>query len=160
VIAGIYRLVDCRDSQSDAVWVKVNGCRVACAQVSESEVENRRDICCGVRDAAPCTLPFHLSLPPSPPCAPLCVVCVRPSPPPLLPCLDSRAHLPPTGEGLGSRSYLYLAHSESIPSWMTQNHSTGIRRSEMDDGRDIQSDGECFGFGLFDGTNFFRTLVL
>jgi hypothetical protein len=94
-IAGIYRPGDHRDllcRRSDAIWVKANDYPGAGAQVSAIEVENRRGACrCG-HDAAPCARPFRVSLPLSPPCVPLCVVSVRPSPQPLSPRLDQHMH--------------------------------------------------------------------
>jgi hypothetical protein len=99
IAAGIYHPRDHHDLQchgSGAVWAKVNGCRVAGAQVSESEAGNCLvEICrCGHDAVAPRGLPFWLSLQPFPPCAPFCVVFARHSPLHSLPCLNSRAHPP------------------------------------------------------------------
>lgn len=99
IAAGIYHPRDHHDLQrrgSGAVWAKVNGCRVAGAQVSKSEAGNSRvEICRGGHDAvARRGLPFWLSLQPFPPCAPFCVVFARCSPLLSLPHLNSRAHPP------------------------------------------------------------------
>lgn len=95
--------------------MKVNGYRAAGAQVSESEMETRRCVCLCGRDAPPCGLLFLLSLPPSPPCAQLCVVFVLPSPLPWLSHPDSRVHYPLPEEGLESRLCPSLVYSEKFP---------------------------------------------
>jgi hypothetical protein len=72
--------------------VKANGYRGAGAPVSMSAAENRREVCRGGCDVAPCVRPFQLFFQLSPPCGLLCVVCVRPSPLRCLPHLDLHAH--------------------------------------------------------------------
>ncbi len=126
-IAGIHHAGNRRDllcRRNGAFWVKANDYRVAGVQVSESEVENRRDVCYCGRDDAPCARPFPTSLPLSPPCPPLCAVSVRPSPLPLSPHLDLHAHWSPPREGLGLHLYRCLVCFAMIPSWMAQNHCT------------------------------------
>ena len=167
-IGGIYRPGDHRDLQyrrSGAVWVKANDYHGAGVQVSASEVGNRRIACrCG-HDAAPCARPFRVSLLLSPPCAPLCVVSVRPSPQLLSSHLDPHAHWPPLRkEGLGSHLYPCLVYLPMmIPFWMARNLCTSANKypgkNKMENERIIQCNGERLRLGFLDFTNFLRTLV-
>jgi hypothetical protein len=128
IAAGIYNPRDHRDLQcrgSGAVWAKANDCHVG-AWVSESEAGNSRiEICrCGHNVAAPCALPFRLSLRPFLPCAPFCVVFARPSPLLSLRHLDSRAHPSVLSELSESHLCPCLVHPKTkmIPSLTAQTH--------------------------------------
>lgn len=131
IAAGVYRPEGhhgLRSRGSGAVWAKAkaNGCRVAGALVSESEVGNHHSVIClcGHDPVAPCVLPFRLSSQLSPPCVPFCVVSSRPS------LLLSLLH-PDSGADLrllrgGGVWHLHLCPclvcSTMVPSLMARNH--------------------------------------
>jgi hypothetical protein len=168
IAAGIHRPREHHDLQcrgSGAVWAKVNGCRVAGAQVSESEAGNCRvEICrCGHDAVSHRGLLFRLSLQPFPPCAPFCVVFARRSPLLSLPRLDSRAHPPVLRELWVSHLCPCLVCSRMIPSLTAQTHCVCVNEcpgGNMNNERDIQRDGECLCLCFLDFTDLFRALFL